>query len=105
MVLTKTRGLGSAVMLSVGTLWPFSLQADQPSIGDSHYTMTTPDAPLAGYVTAASVAIKVKGPSGGAPHQARLTLNGQSVTASFSNDGGATVSGLKIGRASCRERV
>lgn len=97
MVVTKTRGLSAAVMLSVGTLWPFSLQADQPSIGDSGYTMTTPDAPLAGYVTAASVSIRVTGPSGGAPHQARLTLNGQSVTASFSNDGVATVSGLKIG--------
>ncbi len=97
MGVTKTRGLSAAVMLSAGTLWPFPSQADQPSIASSGYVMTTPDAPLAGFVTATSVSIKVTGPSGGAPQQARLTLNGQSAAASFSNDGVATVSGLKIG--------
>ena len=93
-VAIKTRGLGAAVMLSVGTLWPFLSQADQLKAG---YTITSPDVPTVGYVTGTTVSIKVIGPSGGAPHEARLTLNGQSVTSSFSSDGVATVSGLKIG--------
>jgi hypothetical protein len=97
MVAIKTRGLGAAVMLSVGTMWPVPSQADQSTIGNAGYTMTSPDAPTVGYVTAVSVSIKVTSPSGGAPHQATLTLNGHTVTTSFSHDGVATVSGLKIG--------
>src|SRR5690348_5486788 len=88
-VASRTRGLGAALMLSAGTLWPFPLQADQLKGG---YTMTSPDLPTVGYVTGASVSVKVTGPAAGTLHEAKLTLNGQSVTTSFSPDGVATVS-------------
>ena len=91
---SKTRGLGAALMLSAGTLWPIPLQADQLKGG---YTMTSPDLPTVGYVTGASVSVKVTGPAAGTLHEAKLKLNGQSVSASFSPDGVAMVSGLKIG--------
>jgi len=94
MVADKTRGLSAALMLSVGALLPFPSQADQPKMS---YTMTSPDVPTVGYITGASVSIKVVGPPGGALHNAKLVLNGQSVSTSLSQDGVATVSGLKIG--------
>jgi len=91
---TRTRGLGAAVMLSVGALWPCASQADQSRFG---YSITAPNTPTAGFVTDGSVSIKITGPGGGPSHQTRLTLNGRTVTTSFSNDGVGVVSGLKIG--------
>jgi hypothetical protein len=93
-VVTKTRGFTTAVMLSVGTLWPFASQADQPATG---YTITSPDAPAVGYVATASVSIKVTGPSSEAFRRSKLTLNGHDVTFLLSQDGAGTVSGLEVG--------
>ena len=60
-VVTKTRVLSAAVMLSVGTLWPFPSQADQHSQAD--YTVTSPGASAVGFVTTDLVPIQVTGPS------------------------------------------
>lgn len=98
-VVTKTRGLGAAVMLSVGTLWPVASQADQPDI---RYTITTPDTSAVGYVTASSVSIKVTGPSGEAPsneavRHLKVTLNGLDEPNALSQGGSGVLSGLKVG--------
>jgi tannase/feruloyl esterase len=94
MVVTKTQGLSAAVMLSVGTLWPFLTQADQPGIG---YTITSPDAPAVGYVTTNSVSVKVSGPSNEAIRHLKLTLNGLDEPNVLSQDGTGVVSGLTVG--------
>jgi len=93
-VITKTRGFGAAVILSAGALWPSLSQADQPDVG---YTITSPDAPAVGYVTAGAVSIKITGPSSEAIRRATVTLNGQDVTTSLSQDGVGLVSGLVVG--------
>lgn len=94
MVITKARGFGAAVILSAGALWPPLSQADQPEVG---YTITSPDAPAVGYVTGGAVSIKITGPSGEAIRRATVTLNGQNVTTSLSQDGVGVVSGLVAG--------
>src|SRR5580704_9387766 len=98
-VVTKTRGLGAAVMLSVGTLWPALSQADQPDI---RYTITTPDTSAVGYVVTSSVSIKVASPSGEAPsneaiRHLKVTLNGLDEPNALSQDGAGVLSGLKVG--------
>jgi len=98
-VVTKARGLGAAVMLSVGTLWPFLSQADQPDI---RYTITTPDTSAVGYVATSSLSIKVTGPSGEAPsneaiRHLKVTLNGLDEPNALSQDGSGVLSGLKVG--------
>ena len=90
----KTRGLSAAVMLSVGTLWPFFAQAGQHA---TDYTITSPDAPAVGYITTDSVSIKVAGPSNEGLRRAKLTLNGLNVTTSLSQGGDGVFSGLKVG--------
>ncbi len=99
LVVTKTRGLSAAVMLSVGTLWPFLSQADQPDI---RYTITTPNTSAIGYVTTTSVSIKVTGPSGEAPsneaiRNLKVTLNGLDEPNVLSQGGTGVLSGLKVG--------
>ena len=98
-VVTKTRVLSAAVMLSVGTLWPFPSQADQHS--DQHsqadYTVISPGASAVGFVTTDSVPIQVTGPSDSAVRRSKLTLNGRNVTMSLSQGGTGVVSGLEIG--------
>jgi Tannase and feruloyl esterase len=91
---TKTRTLSAAVMLSVGAFWPLLAQAGQSGIG---YTIASPDAPAVGYVTTNSVSIKVTAPSHEAYRRFKLTLNGQNVTNSISQDGTGMVSGLHVG--------
>ena len=49
-VVTKTRVLSAAVMLSVGTLWSFPSQADQHS-DMADYTVISPAASAVGFVT------------------------------------------------------
>ena len=93
-VVTKTRGLSAAVMVSVGTLWPFLSQADQPGKG---YTITSPDSPAVGYVTTSSVSINVTGPSNEAIRHLKLTLNGLDEPNVLSQDGTGVVSGLTVG--------
>ena len=98
-VVTKTRGLGAAVMLSVGTLWPALSQADQPDIP---YTITTPDTSAVGYVMTSSVSIKVTSPSGEAPsneaiRHLKVTLNGLDEPNALSQGGAGVLSGLKVG--------
>ena len=99
-VVTKTRVLSAAVMLSVGTLWPFPSQADQHS--DQHsqadYTVISPGASAVGFVTTDSVPIQVTGPSDSAVRRSKLTLNGRNVTMSLSQGGTGVVSGLKSDR-------
>ena len=98
-VVTKTQALSTAVMLSVGTLWPFPSQADQHS--DQHsqadYTITSPGTSAVGFVTTDSVSIQVTGPSDAAVRRFKLTLNGRNVTMSLSGEGTGVVSGLEIG--------
>jgi hypothetical protein len=93
-VVTRTRGLSAAFMLSVGTLWPCLSQADQPSID---YTVISPNTPAVGYVTTDSVPIQITGPSSGAIRRSKLTLNRRDVTLLLSQDGAGVVSGLEIG--------
>jgi feruloyl esterase len=93
-VVTKTRSLSAAVILSVGTLWSFPSQADQP---DTRYTITSSDTSVVGYVAADSVSIQVSGPSGEAVRRSKLTLNGLDVTMSLSRDGTGVVPGLQVG--------
>ena len=73
-VVTKTRALSTAVILSVGTLWPFPSQADQHS--DQHsqadYTITSPGTSAVGFVTTDSVSIQVTGPSDAAVRRFKL---------------------------------
>src|ERR1700733_5564533 len=97
-VVTKTRGLSAAVMLSVGTLWPLLSQADQPDI---RYTITTPNTSAIGYVTTTSVSIKITGPSGEAPsgeaiRNLKVTLNGLDEPNVLSQGGTGVLSGLKV---------
>ena len=94
-VVTKTRVLSAAVMLSVGTLWLFPSQADQHS--KAGYTVTSPGTSAVGFVTTDSVSIQVTGPSDSAVRRSKLTLNGRNVTMSLSQDGTGVVSGLEIG--------
>ena len=94
-VVTKTRELSAAVMLSVGTLWLFPSQADQHS--KAGYTVTSPGTSAVGFVTTDSVSIQVTGPSDSAVRRSKLTLNGRNVTMSLSQDGTGVVSGLEIG--------
>jgi hypothetical protein len=93
-VVTKTRGLSAAVMVSVGTFWPCLSQADQPGIG---YTITSPDTSVVGYVTTNSVSIKVTGPSNEAIRHLKLTVNGLDEPNVLSQDGTGVVSGLRVG--------
>jgi Tannase and feruloyl esterase len=93
-VVTKTRVLSAAVMLSAGALWPFPAWADPPGVG---YSITSPGTPTVGYVTADSVSIQVTGPSDGAVRRAKLTLNGRNVTMWLSQGGTGVVSGLELG--------
>src|ERR1700722_1982089 len=99
MAVTKAHGLGAAVMLSVGTLWPILTQADQPDI---RYTITTPDTSAVGYVATSSVSIKVTDPSGEAPsneaiRHLKVTLNGLDEPNALSQGGTGVLSGLKVG--------
>ena len=93
-VVTKTRGLSAAVMVSVGTFWPCLSHADQPGIG---YTITSPDTSVVGYVTTNSVSIKVTGPSNEAIRHLKLTVNGLDEPNVLSQDGTGVVSGLRVG--------
>src|SRR5260221_12095390 len=93
-VVTKALRLSTAVMFSVGTLWPCISQADQLGIG---YTITTPDTPTIGFVTTNSVSIKVTGPSSEAIRHTKLTLNGLNVTNWLSQDGVGVESRLEVG--------
>ena len=98
-VVTKARGLGAAIILSAGALWPAAAQADQP---DTQYTISSPDTSAVGYVTANSVSIKVTGPSSqplssDAVRHFKLTLNGLDEPNALSQEGTATLTGLKVG--------
>src|SRR5215475_9414706 len=98
-VVTKTRQLGVAVVLSAGTLLPSLSQADQP---DAHYIITTPNMPAIGYVAASSVSIAITDPSGRPPsnddiRHLKLTLNGVDEPNALSQSGTGTLSGLRVG--------
>ena len=93
-VAAKTRALGAAAILSVGTLWSLPSQADQPGAG---YTITSTDTTPVGYVAEDSVMIQVTGPSAEALRHAKLTLNGVDVTMWVSQNGAGVVSGLQVG--------
>jgi tannase/feruloyl esterase len=92
-VITKTRALSVAVILSIGMLWPFPSQADQPDL----FTITSPDTSVVGYVAADSVSIQVTGPSDEAVRRSKVTLNGLDVTMWLSQAGTGIVSGLQVG--------
>jgi feruloyl esterase len=82
----------------LGTLCPFFAQAGhQTTHQGGSYTIVTEDTPVVGYVTTNSVSIKVTAPSRDALRRIKLTLNGRNVTNSLSQDGTATVYGLKLG--------
>jgi feruloyl esterase len=91
-VVTKAQTLGVAVMLTLGTFWPFPSQANPPG-----YTITSPGASVVGYVSADSVSIQITGPSAEAIRRSKLTLNGQDVTMWVSQNGTGVVSGLQVG--------
>ncbi len=98
-VATRARGLGAAIVLSAGALCPAVSQADQPG---SQYTISAPDTSAVGYVTANSVSIKVTGPSSQPPSSEairhfKLTLNGADEPNALSQEGTATLTGLKVG--------
>src|SRR5262249_47504429 len=93
-VAAKTRALGAAAILSVGTLWSLPSQADQPGAG---YIITSTDTTPVGYVAKDSVLIQIAGPSAEALRRAKLTLNGVDVTMLVSQTGAGVVSGLQVG--------
>ena len=98
-VVTKRRGVGTAIVLSVGTLWSFIAQADPV---DVRYTITTPDTSAVGYVTTESVSINVTDSSGKAPsteviRHLKVTLNGVDEPNVLSQTGTGVLSDLQVG--------